>query len=66
MIVLFLISGILAGAVGMIAAAGLGLGLGLVLAAYPVFGMLGVCLSATLTLARRGRQSVPAAESSLG
>lgn len=72
MIVLFLVSGILAGAVGMIAATVLGLGLGLILAAYPVFGMLGVCLTASLTLvrrsrrSRRGRQSIPAAESSLG
>lgn len=63
MIVLFLVSGILAGAIGMIAAAVIGLGLGLVLAAYPVFGMLGVCLTASLALARR---DAPAAESSLG
>ena len=63
MIVMFLAAGIFAGVIGMIVAAGLGLGLGLILAAYPVFGMLGVCLTATFTLARR---DAPAAESSLG
>lgn len=69
MIVLFLVSGILAGVVGMITATVLGLGLGLILAAYPVFGMASVCLTASLTLvrrSRRGRQNVPAAGSSLG
>ena len=62
MIVLFLVSGILAGVIGMITAVILGFGLGLVLAAYPVFGMVGVCLTASLALIRK---DVSAAESSL-
>lgn len=63
MIVLFLVSGILTGIIGMITAVFLGLGLGLVLAAYPVFGMVGVGLAASLALVRK---DVSAAESSLG
>lgn len=63
MIVMFLAAGIFAGVIGMIVATILGLGLALILAAYPVFGMAGVCLTAMFTLVRR---DIPAAESSLG
>lgn len=65
MIVIFLVAGIFAGVIGMITAALLGLGLGLALAAYPVFGMVGVGLAATLAFGCKGKD-VPTAESSLG
>ena len=60
MIVMFLAVGIFAGLIGMVAATVLGLGLGLILLAYPVFGMAGVLLGATLALSRR---EAPQAES---
>lgn len=63
MVVMFLVAGILAGVIGMIAATALGLGLGLILAAYPVCGMVGVGLSLALALIR---QDLPNAESSPG
>lgn len=58
MILIFLMTGILAGVSGMVLATFLGFGLGVILAAYPVFGAAGFCLGVGLSLFTRKETAV--------